>query len=188
MFLLGTSACSGIFWVVSAASQGRACASTPAAQDWLLRALTEAKKSCGLVFLAVLLSLLGQAPAALCPPCSGTGNPSQKCVCLSLEVTLGSPVLSSGLCPSKPCTEFPCHRPLPWSPSRQGPGAVGTLQHPGSPQGSSSTGPCPHAPQQGSGGHPGKDMAQLDRGDTGQHPQVTRRRRGAARALHISQS
>lgn len=34
---------------------------------------------------------------------------------------------------SKPCTEFPCHRCLPWSPPWQEPGARGTLQHPGSP-------------------------------------------------------
>lgn len=91
---------------------------------------------------------------------------------------------------SKPCTEFPCHRCLPWSPPWQEPGARGTLQHPGSPPGEkqhwamspfSSVGPR-WAPRKG------LDVAQMDRGDTGQHPQVTRRRRGAARALHASQS
>lgn len=63
---------------------------------------------------------------------------------------------------------------------------MGTLQHPGSSQGEqqhwamslcSSTG-LRWVPRKGLG------MAQVGRGDTGQHPQVTQRRRGAARALH----
>lgn len=132
----------------------------PAAQDWLLRALTEAKKSCELVFLAVLLFLLGQAPAALwqalwIPHPVPLGSPSQKCIHLSLEVTLGSPALSSGLCPSLPAASparsshatGPCHGHLGRSKGQWGLSST---------VGSSSTGLCPHAPQQGSDGHPGK--------------------------------
>lgn len=69
------------------------------------------QKSCGLVFLAAVPSLLGQAFAALCQvlwiplPCSGTAIPSQQCS-LTVEVTVQACWCLPQCC-ALPCSHSP---------------------------------------------------------------------------------